>query len=287
MHVQRRLADLLARLEAPEVVEKTMRSLLASNLQEDRLQALLALRQSRTGWTPELRRVYFAALNDGSKFLGGDGMPRFLTQIRDDAVATLTDAERKDLADILATPAAAAESDLKLPERPLVKAWSIDDFAAQLAESPPRGDAARGETVFRDALCVRCHRVGARGPAVGPDLTHVAGRFSRRDMLESILTPDRVVAENYRNVQVLLIDGRALVGRVLSEGDYRSETLRLSPDPLKPSQVLEISKREIDKYQLAETSPMPKGLLDSFTAAEVLDLVAYLVRGNGQENSGQ
>jgi putative heme-binding domain-containing protein len=287
VHVQRRLADLLARLEAPQVVEKTMRSLLDSARQEDRLQALFALRQSHAGWTPQLRREYFAALNDGSRFLGGDGMPRFLTQIREDALATLSDNERTALADVIAAPTAVPESDLKLPERPLVKAWTIDDFAAQLAEIPPRGDAARGETIFRDALCVRCHRVGARGPAVGPDLTHVAGRFSRRDILESILTPDRVVAENYRNVQVLLTDGRALVGRVLSEGDFRSETLRLSPDPLKPSQVLEISKREIDKYQLAETSPMPKGLLDSFTAAEVLDLLAYLVRGNGPENRRQ
>ena len=253
-------------------------SLLASEQQEDRLQALFALRMTRSGWTTELRRAYFSALNDGSRFLGGDGMPRFLSQIREQASATLAEDERLAMSDLLAAPAAAAEGDLQLPKRPLVKAWSIDDFAAPLADSPP-GDAARGETIFREALCVRCHRVGARGPAVGPDLTHVAGRFSRRDILESILTPDRVVAENYRNVQVLLTDGRVLVGRVLSEGDFRSETLRLAPDPLRPSQVTEINKREIDKYQLAETSPMPKGLLDSFTADEVFDLLEYLQTG--------
>jgi len=282
IHVQRRLADLMVRLGAADAVEKTARTLLASESQEDRLQALYSLRQARIGWTLESRRTYFTALNEGSRFRSGEGMPRFLTQIRDEAVATLSAAERTALADLIAAPAA-AEEDLRLPERPLVKAWTIGDFAAQLAQSSPRGEATRGETVFRDALCVRCHRVGARGPAVGPDLTHVGGRFSRRDILESVLTPDRVVAENYRNVQVLLLDGRVLTGRILSEGDYRSETLRLSPDPLRPSQVVEINKKEIDKYQLAETSPMPKGLLDTFTAAEVLDLLAYLQNGSQAE----
>jgi putative heme-binding domain-containing protein len=282
-YAQRRLADLLARLSAPSAVEKTGQTLLRSDIQEDRLQALFSLRNARAGWTIESRRAYFAALNDGGRFLGGDGMPRFLTQIREEAVATLSAAERTALADVIAAPTAPqGESDLQLPQRPLVKAWTIDDFAPRLADSRAQGDAARGEKIFRDALCVRCHRVGARGPAVGPDLTHVAGRFSRRDILESILTPDRVVAENYRNVQVLLTDGRVLVGRVLSEGDFRSETLRLAPDPLRPSQVLEINKREIDKYQLAETSPMPRGLLDAFTAEEVSDLLAYLVEDRGQ-----
>jgi putative heme-binding domain-containing protein len=280
LYAQRRLADVLARLHAPSAVERTVQSLLHSELQEDRLQALFSLRHARKGWTHESRRAYFEALNDGRHFLGGDGMPRFLTQIRDEAVATLSDPERTALSDVIAAPTAPAEEDnVQMGQRPLVKAWTIDDFAEQLADTRAQGDATRGENIFREALCIRCHRVAARGPAVGPDLTHVAGRFSRRDILESILTPDRVVAENYRNVQVLLNDGRVLVGRVLSEGDFRSETLRLAPDPLRPSHVLEINKREIDKYQLADTSPMPKGLLDSFTEAEVLDLLAYLQNG--------
>jgi putative heme-binding domain-containing protein len=279
-YAQRRLADLLARLDAPFAVEKTVGTLLHCEIQEDRLQAIFSMRHARTGWTLPSRRAYFAALNEGGHLLGGDGMPRFLTQIREEAVATLSEAERTALGDMIAAPTATAdESDIQLLQRPLVKAWTIDDFAPRLGESRAQGDAERGEKIFELALCVRCHRVGARGPAVGPDLTHVAGRFSRRDILESILTPDRVVAENYRNVQVLLTDGRVLVGRVLSEGDFRSETLRLAADPLRPSQVLEISKREIDKYQLAEASPMPRGLVDSFTVEEVLDLLAYLHNG--------
>jgi putative heme-binding domain-containing protein len=178
--------------------------------------------------------------------------------------------------------AAPPDDETPPPARPVVKKWTLDDLAPLLAGSARKGDAARGAVVFRDALCVRCHRVGARGPAVGPDLTHVSGRFSRRDMLESILTPSKVVAENYRNVQVSTTDGQNVIGRVLLEGDYRSEKLRIATDPLRPSVVVELSKREVEQYRESDTSPMPQGLLDTFRAEEVLDLVAFLENGARQ-----
>ena len=279
-HVQRHRARLLVQLQSPSAVEKTAQALLSSSVQEDRIHALLVLRSARAGWTMPLRREYFTALNEGSKFVAGEGMPKFLTQLRDDASKTLSDAERRELADVLS--AAAPPEDEAPPVRPVVKKWTLDDLAPVLADASRKGDASRGAAVFRDALCVRCHRVGARGPAVGPDLTHVSGRFSRRDMLESILTPAKVVAENYRNVQVSTTDGRNIVGRVLVEGDYRSEKLRIATDPLRPSVVVELSKREIEQYRESDTSPMPKSLLDTFRAEEVLDLLAYLEGGGRQ-----
>jgi putative heme-binding domain-containing protein len=204
-------------------------------------------------------------------------MPQLAQRLRDEAEATLSDEERRELAEVLAPPP--PEPDLILPMRPVVKQWKLDDFTRLLSQPDRRGDALRGAVVFREAQCVRCHRVGARGPAVGPDLSHVAGRFSRRDMLASILTPSAVVAENYRNVQVLLEDGRSLVGRVLVEGDYRSQQLRLATDPLRPSHIVEIDKRQIAQSRLADTSPMPAGLLDTFDEQAVLDLLAYLEAG--------
>jgi putative heme-binding domain-containing protein len=130
--------------------------------------------------------------------------------------------------------------------------------------------------VFREAQCARCHRVGAFGPAVGPDLSYVGRRFSRRDILESILSPSKVVADNYRSVQVVTKDGRALVGRVVVEGDFRSETLRIAVDPLRPQSIVEINKRDLEEYRLSDISPMPESLLDGFRPQEILDLLAYL-----------
>lgn len=268
-------ARLLAELGSATIVEQVCASLLTSPAQEDRLQGLFVLRDVKTGWTYESRRQYFTALNEASNFVAGEGMPKFLNQIREQAVATLNDTERLSLVDLLA-PRVVGDDDPLPPARPLVKQWSIADFEAALSAPAPSGDPAKGTIVFRDALCARCHRAGARGPAVGPDLTHVAGRFSKRDMLESILNPSKVVADNYRNVQISTTDGRQIVGRVVAEGDFRSEKLRIATEPLRPSAIVELSKREIEQTREAETSPMPQGLLDSFAAQEILDLLAFL-----------
>jgi putative heme-binding domain-containing protein len=280
--LRRRLIVLLGKLNAPQAVDLAAKDLLTSTVQEDKLAALSALSTIKTGWTPETRRRYFTALRDARRFVGGQGMPGFLDQIKSDAVATLSDAEKQQLADLLAPP---KEVDEPLPPtRPIVKKWTLDELAKLTAagdsDDPTlRGDATKGAVVFRDALCSRCHRAGLSGPAVGPDLTFVAARFSRRDILHSVLEPSAAVAEQYRNTEIVTDDGRTLVGRVVSEGDFRSEKLLINTDPLRPSRVTEVDKKQIAEHRSLGTSPMPQGLLDGFTAAEVIDLLAFLERG--------
>jgi putative heme-binding domain-containing protein len=104
-------------------------------------------------------------------------------------------------------------------------------------------------------------------------------------MLESILTPSKVVAENYRNLQIGTRDGRVVVGRVVVEGDYRSQTLKVATEPLAPATIVEIDKREIETSRESETSPMPTGLLDSFELADILDLLAFLETGASVKNT--
>ncbi len=73
--------------------------------------------------------------------------------------------------------------------------------------------------------------------------------------------------------------GKVHVGRLLNEGDFRSEKLKLNTDPLQPGQIVEIDKKEIVEQQLHDTSPMPLGLLDMFTRAEIADLLTFLEEG--------
>jgi putative heme-binding domain-containing protein len=284
IRLRHELARLLVDLDAPSGRAQARR-LLDSDLQEDRLMGLFVLRHAKGGWPLEDRRVQFAVLNDSGRFVAGEGMPKFLASIRQETLATLTQAERGELADLI------EPRPIEVPDvpaaRPVVKVWRLEDLLPAVSGKARRGDPARGATVYREALCIRCHRVGARGPAVGPDLTHVASRFSRRDMLASILTPSTVVAENYRNVQVLLKDGRSLTGRTVSEGDYRSEILRLATDPLRPTEIVEINKRDIDRSKLADSSPMPDHLLDSFDEQAILDLLAFLEAGTASSNQSQ
>ena len=80
-------------------------------------------------------------------------------------------------------------------------------------------------------------------------------------------------------MQVRTTDGRTLVGRVLVEGDFRSEKLRLATQPLAPAEVVELDKKQIEEVRESPISPMPEGLLDGFRESDVLDLLAFLTRG--------
>jgi putative heme-binding domain-containing protein len=235
-------------------------------------------------------------------------MPGFLERLRTASLATVDESDRPALAK-LAEPAPAPDEPLP-PARPVVQTWTVDALlpiatatatatagAGAAANAPANvpenanantnandagtrtAAAARGERVFQAALCSRCHRVGVRGPAIGPDLTHVAQRFSRRDILESIVRPSLSVAEPYRNARIVTEDGKVMTGRVVSAGDYRSQSLKLNTDPLRPSQWVEVDKRTIAEFLDLGTSPMPEGLLNPFTREEIADLLAYLEAG--------
>ena len=238
-----------------------------------------ALRNATSGWTIETRKQYFQTLNEGPSFIRGEGMQKFLNQIRSDAIAKLSDGERNELVDLL-DPTVDSNEELPIVvSRSTVQQWTMNDFHSWLSNDTYRPDAQRGAGVFVEAMCSRCHRSGARGPAVGPDLTQIASRFSRKDILHSIIEPSHVVAEIYRKVQVSTVDGRLIVGRILIEGDYRSQKLKIATDSLKETETIEIDKSEIESVRESPVSPMPSGLVDGFQANEILDLLEYLTVG--------
>lgn len=271
--LRRRIAVVLGSWNHPHVFEPGI-DLLNSASQEDQLAGLLALRTIRDGWNSEKRSLYFSVLNAAGGFAGGDGMPVFLKQIRADAVATLSDMEKTELGNlILETPP--TDPPAGAP-RPLVQNWKIDDFQSLLADTAQSGNRERGAKIFQEALCSRCHRFGSHGPAIGPDLSFISRRFSRRDMCDAILNPSKVVAEAYRSTQIIMTSGRVISGRVLTEGDFRSEKVRVQTNVLLPSSVVEIDKKEVEEVRHTEQSNMPQGLLDSFQLDEIRDLLAFL-----------
>lgn len=261
----------------PDGVARTLPLLSAAGTQEDRLHYLLALRDVRDGWTRDGRDTYFRLLSQAERSIGGAGMPTFVRRIRTDALAALPASERSRIAAMLdAERQRAGAASLTAPPRPFVRAWTVDDSAALL---DGRGDAGRGKAMYAAALCAQCHRLGAEGVAIGPDLTSVASRFSRRDLLESILAPSKVVAEPYRNDVVVTTDGLVIVGRVVPGRDFRASILQIAANPLAPDEITEIHKRRIESHTKSHTSPMPEGLLDTLRQAEIRDLLAYLESG--------
>jgi putative heme-binding domain-containing protein len=273
----RLLSELLVSLKSNDVIAKTMRLLKLTNSQTERMHYLHVLRNCNEGWTLDQRREYFEALAGTNQYLGGAGMPDFIRQIRAEAIASLSDAERKALGttiDITGPPNPPASE--PTPARPFVRKWTVEALSASLPDVDPNADLRQGEAMFAAALCIKCHRLAGRGTLIGPDLTSASSRFSRRDLLESIIHPSKVVPDRYRSLQVVTRDGQTYVGQLALGGDYRSPILRLATNPLDPFQATEIPKSEIETQQPSVTSWMPEGLLDTLNRQEVLSLLAYI-----------
>ncbi|MCO6456974.1 MAG: PQQ-dependent sugar dehydrogenase [Pirellulaceae bacterium] len=277
--VNRQLAMLLARLRPAEALPATVQLLEAATEQSERMHYLFVLRHVRAGWTLARRQSYWQALREAEGYLGGEGMPGFVRTIREEALATLNDQERGQLAPWIDSPATADDPLEALPQRGLVREWTMDDLAELVMKDRGPRNLARGRELFRVALCSRCHRLGDQGQANGPDLTSVGSRFSRRDLLQSLVLPSLVVAENYRSSRIETVDGRVIVGRVLSGGDFRSPSLQLITDLLRPQQVTTILKGDIERHSESPVSPMPAGLLNTLDRDEIMDLLAYLESG--------
>ncbi len=271
------LSEMLVDLGHPDAVAKSIQLLNRADGQHDQMHYLHVLRRATQGWTITERRDYFAALAQARHYLTGAGMDGFLKQIREEAVATLSESERNALQEALAGPSSdPTNQPSSAAKRPRVRQWKMEDFSLADAASESTGDPKRGAKVFREATCAACHRFGSQGTLVGPDLTSAAGRFNRRDLLMSILEPSKVIAENYRAVQIVTTDGRSYTGLATMIGDYRSPYLRLATNPAAPLETIEIAKTDIESQKVSSVSWMPTGLLDHFTLQEIEDLLAYL-----------
>ena len=267
------LCELLVWLESPQVVSKTLPLLAQAETQEEKIHYLFTLRHVRNHWRPDLRQLYFRWLAESAAFQGGRYVPLSLAKIKADALATLSAKDAALYRPILEHPPAAESGANSTVERPFVREWTVDDLVGSLDGVSGDRDLARGEAMFAAANCIGCHRFAGKGQTVGPDLSGVAGRFSRRDILESILVPSKAIGDKYRNLIISTDEGRVVTGALAGDD---GETLYLMPDATQPDQMISIPKQSIETQQFSLTSPMPTGALDTLTKDEILDLLAYL-----------
>src|SRR5207302_9612508 len=165
-------------------------------------------------------------------------------------------------------------------QRHFVKEWKVTDVEPSLGDVAQGRSFVNGKDAFHDAQCILCHRFGNEGGSVGPELTAASSKYTRRDILESILEPSKVVSEQYQNFSVTKKDGDVQTGRIVDENDDR---LVIQASPLAPERV-EIRKAEIVSRSPSKVSPMPEGLVNQLSKNEILDLLAY-IESNGKEKA--
>ncbi len=275
VRLNRELCLLLSYLEAPGVVQRTLALLDQAPTQEEQIHYVYCLRPVKTGWTLPLRQQYFQwfqkinAMHQGGASFGG-----FIRNIRDEAIANLTESEKNELADYL--------KDIPVPEqpaapaRPFVKKWTIEELLPIVASNPGRRNLEHGKALFAESQCFKCHRFRGEGGISGPDLTSIAGRFNDRSMLESLIEPSKVVSDQYQSTQFSLVNGKVVSGRVVN---LNGDNLMVMTDMLKPGDLTTVKRGDVNVMMPSKLSMMPEGLLNTLTEEDILDLLAYLKAG--------
>ncbi|MFO0847533.1 MAG: c-type cytochrome [Gemmataceae bacterium] len=269
------ILETLVYMDTPSATAKALKLIADAPTQEEQLEYVRSLRMQKAGWTPDLRKQYFNWFVTAQNYKGGNSFQGFLRLIKADAVAGLTDGEKTALKPILEAKPATAQA-TAAPPRPFVQKWTLDELAPVVEKGLAAGgrDYDKGRKLFAAGNCFACHRYGNEGGANGPDLTGVAGRFNPRDLLESVLDPNKEISDQYAAVEIETADGRKVVGRIVN---LNGDGISVNTDMLNPNGIVNVNRNNIEAMRPSKQSMMPAGLLDTFNRDEVLDLMAYLL----------
>ena len=126
--------------------------------------------------------------------------------------------------------------------------------------------------MFRET-CAQCHRFGTLGKDYAPDLTKVADRLPRRDILRSIFFPSEKVDPKFATTVIATKDGTSIRGLVVSE-TAQNVVLKTAGEP----EPITVVKARIAKRSTEPSSIMPADIADQVTDGGVRDVTAYVMR---------
>ena len=196
-------------------------------------------------------------------------------------MANLSDEDKVRLKPILEAKPESTAPIFTAKPRPLVKEWTMQELIPLVQTGLKNRDFDKGRQLFGAAACFACHRFDNQGGAVGPDLTVLSGRFSARDILESIVEPSKQISDQYESVQIVTMDGKVVTGRIIN---LAGDSYRIQTNMLDPGALVGVDRKQIDVMLPSKTSMMPKGLLNTLSEDEIRDLMAYLLSRGDRSN---
>lgn len=159
-----------------------------------------------------------------------------------------------------------------LPDRERAETLGANATADAILKAA--GDAKHGAELFtatgKAAACTACHFINGVGRDFGPDLSKIGARLTPAQIIESLLSPSKVIAQGFQPVVLTLTDGSVQTG-FLVKRDGDSVLLKVIT-----GQTMTLKKSMVKSEQTLAASLMPEGLLQGFTAQEAADLVQFL-----------
>ena len=245
-----------------------------------------ALRNAKVGWTPELKREFFAWFPRTAPWRGGASFTGFIKNIRSEAIATfITDpAERTRLeaeaASLLTAGASAAAAPTQTPKGP-GRAYTVRDALPAVDGKLTGRNFAQGKAMFAATACTACHRFNNEGLGIGPDISGAGNRYSVKDLLENIIEPSLVISDQYGSDEITKKDGTTVVGRIIAE---ENNALIVMTNPFVPDDHTRIPSADVAGRKPYLVSMMPPGLINSLNEDELRDLVAYILSGGNPDS---
>ena len=292
------LAKVLAYTGEPDVIGRILAIMPKGDEdQPGQIDLMYSLRVIDSGWTPQQKQQVIDWFAKASRWRGGSTFAGHVNNIFDATIDAFS-ADEKQLAykaaplfapiteDMAAaTPEAAgpgrggAGRGRGGPSVPLDRQERYENLVFPRGGGPGsltgRGgapNAAEGGGVFRDT-CAQCHRYGTVGKDYAPDLTRIAERMQRRDVLRSIFFPHEKVDPKYATTVLALKDGTTVRGLVVSE-TAQNLVLKTAAEP----EPVTVAKNQIAKRGSEARSIMPDDIADKVTDNGVRDVTAYIMQ---------
>ncbi len=159
--------------------------------------------------------------------------------------------------------------------------WRMVTYIRSIAgkpSPPPHGDKAAGEKLFWEkGGCGQCHRVGAKGGRMGPDLTLAGRQRSLAYLRESVETPDAFLTPGFNTITVTLRDGKTVAGVQRGYDGFSAQFLDSSDN------FHSYFRDQVASMKREFRSIMPGTYGKMFTPSQINDLLVYMtsLRGTG------
>ncbi len=142
----------------------------------------------------------------------------------------------------------------------------------------PIGSADNGARVFA-AQCASCHRVGARGGRLGPDLSRIGAARSRAALVREIRTPSEWIPPSYETVTIVTRDGQRIRGVKKNEDVFSIQIMDVR------ERIQGYLKADLQEVIYEKTSLMPAFAPNRLNDSDLGDLVGYLSTLRGTDLS--
>jgi cytochrome c oxidase cbb3-type subunit 3 len=161
-----------------------------------------------------------------------------------------------------------------LPEPQLKQvAAFVRSLGAPAIDTVAPGDPDAGRRIFfGKGGCATCHAIAGRGGYLGPDLTDAGTSRSLNQLRESLLEPNKRIAEGFEAVSVTMRDGTRLRGIAKNHDNYSIQLLDSA------GKLHLVARADTDKIEIGERSLMPNDFARRLSAGEIRDTLAFLSR---------